>query len=160
MEFRLSAKLRFLECLDQSGGPESCWPYRGRKARDGYGRFWYLTKRFSAHRVAFFISGGKAPESLIIRHTCDNPICCNPAHLTPGTQRDNMADRTARGRTASGTKNGRAKLTPQQVIAIRSMYVPYAFGCAKIASITGVNEGIVRDIITGKTWKSVPPDIG
>lgn len=33
-----------------------------------------------------------------VLHTCDNPPCCNPAHLYRGTALDNARDRDTRGR--------------------------------------------------------------
>ena len=38
------------------------------------------------------------PEGQVIRHTCDNPSCCNPNHLLIGTMKDNVDDMFERGR--------------------------------------------------------------
>ena len=35
---------------------------------------------------------------MVIRHECDNPICCNPFHLVIGTQKENNHDILIRSR--------------------------------------------------------------
>jgi hypothetical protein len=72
------------------------------------------------------ISGGEDHPGEVTRHTCDNPPCCNPAHLLWGTHRDNKIDSIERGRAAlsnfhvkRGETNGRSKLTDQQRLEIR-----------------------------------------
>ncbi len=51
-----------------------------------------------AHRASWQISFGPIPDGLQVLHTCDNPPCCNPAHLFLGTQLDNIYDMCAKGR--------------------------------------------------------------
>lgn len=63
------------------------------------------------------MANGYLPE--VVRHACDNPPCCNPLHLLGGTHADNVADKIRRGRGADGSRNGQAKLTEDEVIAIR-----------------------------------------
>lgn len=55
-------------------------------------------KSRSTHRLAYEAWVGPIPEGMLIRHTCDTPLCINPDHLIPGTHRDNMQDRLERGR--------------------------------------------------------------
>lgn len=59
-------------------------------------------------RHVFRVFFGQLAEGEVVRHTCDNPACCNPAHLIRGTVADNVADRVARGRSATGERNGRS----------------------------------------------------
>ena len=49
------------------------------------------------------LSVGAIPKGAYICHRCDNPKCCNPAHLWAGTQADNVADMIAKGRRADPT---------------------------------------------------------
>lgn len=139
------------------GGPDDCWPWKYGTDKDGYGRTKLLGRKIGAHRAALLLTHGTAVVGLEVRHECDNPPCCNPNHLVPGTHAQNMADRNARGRQAKGEGNGRAKLTADIVRAIRAAYVPHKVSKRALAAQFGVNYYIVRDIIDRVTWKGVEP---
>jgi HNH endonuclease len=84
------------------GGPAECWPWLAGVDRDGYGRHDIKLEgtRISAaaHRAAAALHLPDFAPHLVVRHTCDNRRCCNPAHLIMGTQADNIRDREERGR--------------------------------------------------------------
>lgn len=88
---------RFWSRVDDSGGPDSCWPWQLSRFPTGYGHA-ILHGREYAHRIAYELATGNDPRGLDVCHTCDNPPCCNPAHLFAGTALDNMRDRDAKGR--------------------------------------------------------------
>lgn len=88
---------------------------------------WYGGRKrpTTKHRRVHYEATGEWPE--VVRHTCDNPRCINPAHLLSGTYVDNMRDCTERGRQGDrrnfSTANGRFVLTDAQVQEIRQRYV-------------------------------------
>ncbi len=88
---------RFWSLIDRSGGAESCWPWMGGLNEDGYGLVYVNGKTMTAHRHAWRLTNGD-PGDLCVCHSCDNPPCCNPAHHWLGTNEENTADRTAKGR--------------------------------------------------------------
>lgn len=69
--------------------------------------------------MAWFLATGQWPERL--RHSCDNPLCCEFAHLLPGTQQQNMDDKVARNRQAKGQKHGMSKLSDEQRDELRQL---------------------------------------
>ena len=94
---------RFWARVDQAGGPNACWPWCGSPGSQGYGLLQGATNyrgfSFLAHRIAFALYNQRDPLiGLLVRHSCDNPPCCNPAHLIEGTQKDNYDDAVERGR--------------------------------------------------------------
>jgi hypothetical protein len=74
--------------------------------------------------VAWEQENGPIPNGMVGCHRCDNPPCCNPKHIFPGTRGDNCRDREAkgRGRAARGEGTGFAKLTEEKVRIIRARY--------------------------------------
>lgn len=111
----------FWDWVDQSVGLDGCWLWRGQANHEGYG---FLNKRhyghWHPHRVAYEFAHGPIPEGLVVRHACDNRMCCNPLHLLGGTQADNVRDAISRGRFPAGERHGNTKVSDAQVIQIRA----------------------------------------
>ena len=81
---------------------DCCWLWKGRHSRypgnlrvrlsDG------TVVQFGVPRVSLEIALGHKLGTALACHTCDNPPCCNPAHLYAGTHKTNADDCTARDR--------------------------------------------------------------
>lgn len=96
---------RFWSKVDRSGGPEACWPFTGSiNVQHGYGQFRLGKQVARAHRVAVVLGDPprEIPAGMYVLHSCDNPRCCNPAHLRVGTQSENNKDQYARYRRPAG----------------------------------------------------------
>ncbi len=96
----------------EMGGDDECWNFTGKVTRWGYGRFIVNRIHKNAHRWAFIAANGYDPVGLVVMHSCDNRLCCNPAHLSADTQKANIQDMIAKGRRAT-IRRGPAK-TPKR----------------------------------------------
>ena len=81
---------------------ESCLEWKGNKDRDGYGRSFRKGRDVRVHRAFYEAWYGVelTPEQVLL-HSCDNPKCFNPYHLTVGTQADNVRDMDTKKRRVS-----------------------------------------------------------
>jgi len=136
---------------------DECWEYQGTYNRDGYGQTRDTNHRtVRAHRVMYQEYYGPIPPGMYVRHTCDNPSCCNPHHLLVGTQADNMRDAIARGRFKSnaGECNPRANLSQQLVDDIRKIYASGMWSYGLLAQLFDIPRSTVAHIIKRYTWAS------
>jgi hypothetical protein len=76
-----------------------CWEWQGGTNNIGYGMIRDAQRMRTTHRVSYEEhSQTKIPSHLIVMHSCDNPKCVNPAHLSLGTHKDNAQDMISKGR--------------------------------------------------------------
>jgi hypothetical protein len=137
------------------GQPDSCWVWTGNTVSGGYGLFGLRGRQVLAHRFAYERAFGPIPDGQKVLHRCDNPPCCNPAHLFAGTQADNVRDMLAKGRQRCpvGERHPKAKLTTAQVLALRA---DFASGVTEPELVRKYHttRGTVRGIVTGKSRKT------
>lgn len=100
---------------------EDCIEWTGAHTVEGYGQTRFEGRRVYAHRLAFFKAHGWWPQ--VVRHSCDNPPCWNQVHLNAGTHADNVRDMVARGRNAHGANHGGAKLSWNDICAMRDLHI-------------------------------------
>jgi len=136
----------------QVQGPADCWEWTG-DIRVKYGRLSLWSVHYSVHRIAYFLSTGIDPKSNHVCHTCDNPTCCNPAHLWLGTTQNNTQDKVDKGRCANnkGTKNPAVKLTEAKVRRIRIEFSKGMNQCA-LGRKYGVTHQMIHRIVKRKNW--------
>jgi hypothetical protein len=94
---------------------------------------------------------GEIPKGMIIRHTCDQPLCININHLLIGTHQDNMNDRNERNRTQKGEMNGSHKLTKQQAKEIFDSRENQH----SLARHYNVHQSTISYIKSKKIWKHI-----
>ncbi len=136
-------------------GEDECWPWLGCTIGHGYGYFGAGGKNHYSHRTAFHLCCGD-PEGVTVRHSCDNPPCCNPKHLLDGTQQDNLTDMHARGRARGnevsiGEKHHAARMNAAAALEIWRSQEPQK----KIADRLGVSVSMVKAVRQGRSWRHV-----
>jgi hypothetical protein len=119
--------------------------------KDGYG---VTGDNKLAHRFICELFHGPMTKTQNACHSCDNPPCCNPAHLWPGTNLQNHQDSAAKRRSTYGEKNPGAKLNEKQVRIIKSMSFEI-FTFSEIAELLHCKCGTVGRIVSGQQWKHV-----
>jgi hypothetical protein len=136
------------------GAPDKCWLWTGAtfgKKGEGYGVLRLCGRDVHAHRVAYFLLHGALPEGMGC-HTCDTPLCVNPAHVFPGTAADNSADMVAKGRQAHGERHPAAKLTRRQAEEIRQRYAAGVVTQATLGTEYNVHQVQVWRVIHRENW--------
>lgn len=147
-----SNKITFMTGAIESDTEECIlWPFS--KDKDGYGWFNHAGQK-RAHRVAYALKYGAIAGGMLVMHSCDQPACINPRHLSLGTHQDNMIDMSSKGRAAmpaidnTGENHGKSKLTEADVIRIRGSHSTQR----ELADEFGVARQTISDVISRKTW--------
>jgi len=135
---------------------EGCWEWQASRAKrvngwGDYGRIRLNGATLLAHRVSWELANGPIPDGMLIRHTCDNPPCVNPAHLVLGTAHDNNLDMLERGRATNGERNSQTRLSVEQVIEMRRLWEQGASGNV-LAQKFSVTRGYAYAVIKRRAW--------
>jgi len=146
---------RFWAKVDRRG-PDDCWEWQASKMR-GYGEVWFGGRHQKAHRVAYELGNSPIPDGMHVCHRCDNPSCCNPAHLFGGTHADNMRDCREKRRMARATRNGWGKLTDADVMLIRFLHGQGSHR-ADLSEWFGIGRGYVNAVVSGERRSEVRSD--
>lgn len=77
-----------------------CWIWTGNRNSSGYGRIKKQGKMRLVHRLAYELFVGAVPDGMVLDHLCRQRGCCNPAHLRPVTNRENLLAPGSRALTA------------------------------------------------------------
>jgi hypothetical protein len=110
----------------------------------------------SVHRIICEEINGPPPTlKHEVAHSCGQGRlgCVTPKHLRWATRVENREDMIAHGTRNYGERNGGAKLTKPQVLAIRA--TPRTISNRQIARNYGVSETTVHAILARKKWKSI-----
>lgn len=154
------------------------WWWTGGLFQNGYGRICVGRDCRGAHRLSWEIHYGPIPDGLFVCHRCDADFppgdktyraCVNPDHLFLGTLADNSADMVAKGRGATGDRNTSrlhpdrqirgernwtARLTVDQVRAIRARHAAGETPTA-LAMEYGIGKPGICKIVLRQNWKHV-----
>lgn len=141
--------------------PNGCWEWKGSRQSNGYGLFFSSDRRLLAHRAAWELFRGAIPTGLNVLHSCDNPPCCNPEHLSVGTVRENLLQAYRRGRMKApglgltGEKNPVARLSNAQAREVRRLYAlaPKRGRISAIARMYGVSIQSISKIVRGERYR-------
>lgn len=134
--------------IPEDANANICWPWTGSVGgSDGRGYFSTKGVKWLAYRLIYTLVYGPIPDGLVIRHKCDNKLCCNPTHLEPGTQSENENDKYDRDRYG---------FPLQAIRAIMKYHKLGTLSQKQIADIVTAECGVevtqqrVSDITTGK----------
>ena len=125
----------------RSGVHVQCWPWKGKlNKKDGRPYFTVAGKRRPAYAYVIETASGEKQNGRMVRHSCDNAICCNPSHLSWGSHQQNMDDMVERDR------HGLPKIVVRAIRKLLAKDIPQS----QIAELYGISREAVSAISTGR----------
>jgi hypothetical protein len=162
---RAPVEQRFWPKVRKSAG---CWEWTATKNAAGYGKLARTEGGMEyAHRIAWeMATGDRLTSADRVGHTCDNTSCIRNddegfyevdgvmlrrlGHLFKCTQASNMADAALKGRTRREFAHFNARLSDDDVRAMRARHEAENVTSTELANDYGVSAGYVRTILNGQ----------
>ncbi len=156
--FRAKASWSVRERLNFYSSPDEggcrIW-LRSTDGKAGYGKITVRGRQYYAHRLSWEDANeATVPDGFVVMHSCDNPRCIEPSHLTVGTQAQNVADQIAKNRHVRGwgETHSLSKLTNEQAQEIRDRFNRGGVTKAQLAREYGLSATSVWRVITGRSY--------
>jgi hypothetical protein len=143
------------------GKASDCWPWAGARSPAGYGNVRVNKAYRGAHRISWILAHFPIPDGYVVCHSCDNPPCCNPAHLMLAKPSANMKDMITKSRDgfrknrAIGTRNTNAKLSDSAVKDIIRRYTAKEADQYQLAREYSVSQTTIGSVVRRATWRHV-----
>ena len=144
-----------------------CREWRGALNRGGYGSRWLAGKQVGAHVAAYFLFNATdaelrhwsshGAEKLDISHSCHNPRCVEPRHLTRETRKDHERIKERAGRNPKGMNRWNAKADDRAVSVILWMAGSGLWTQETIARHVVLSQPTVSEIIAGRKRRGIGP---
>ena len=156
---REPASVRFWRFVEKRE-PSECWLWTGATVSNGYSSYGVFNtggsraagyKNVVAHKFCHSMHFGEIPQGMLVMHSCDTPLCVNPAHLSLGTAAQNSADMVRKKRNHRGVCRPGAKLTDTAVREIRASTETQATLSARY----GIAQSTISLIRSGQRWTHV-----
>jgi DNA-binding XRE family transcriptional regulator len=131
----------------KEGDTDACWEWKGKvNTKDGRPYYTVEGSRRPAYRyVLELYTGEEQPKTVLVLHQCDNPICCNPHHLTWGTHQQNMNEMKERDRHG----------LPKTVVRAIRKLLDQGRTHREVADLYGVSRETITAINNDKVHKDV-----
>ena len=125
--------------------------------KDGYGKITRNGMNWQIHRYVYTQIHGEIPEGLVVMHSCDNPPCINPNHLSLGTHFDNSQDMLSKKRAGKRGRRpgpfGPRKTAPDSVIA--QLRISKGLTQKQLSEIVGIHQTSLAKIERGQRNGSI-----
>ena len=133
-------------------GTTPCWIWRWSRTRNGYAHVAHHGKTAYVNRIQLGILAQPFLTHQTV-HTCDNPPCVNPAHISVGSILDNAQDRESKQRNnhVRGNRIGSAKLLDADVLAIRAR-VNAGESQASVLRDYEISQAQIGRIVRRESW--------
>lgn len=139
---------------------DTCWIWTGFKNGWGYGLLRFRIgprdknkrKHLFVHRFMLMLfSNASFTHGYEVLHSCDNPSCVNPDHLSIGSHIDNMNDMKKKGRSAKSIGNHKINFFVAE--QIRHDHSKNKLSYSKLTMKYGLSKSTISYIINGNIWK-------
>lgn len=121
-------------------------------------------RSYLVHHLVLRAFVGERPPGLECRHLDGNPQNNQVSNLCWGTRKENIHDQIRHGTHSCGPKHavktrgsrhGCAKLTEEDITAIRAEYIPRKVGSPQLAKKYGVASVTIQRIVNYQGWKHI-----